>query len=229
MWQRAPVTNPKFPNWLRWAGVIWLAVWIPTYWRYWGAQNFVHLCDIAVILTCAGLWWGNSLLLSSQAVSSIVVDLVWDLDAAWRFFSGHNLIGGTEYMWDAHYPLWVRLLSLFHIVWPILLLWSLARVGYDRRGWLLQTAIAADAFVVARSTDPALNINYAFRDPILHRAWGPGPVHIALMWIGLVVVIYLPTHFILAKIFREPEGRGPNKDADPLPAAAGSSHDSSLR
>ncbi len=67
-----------------------------------------------------------------------------------------------------------------------------------------RAAIAADAFVVARSTDPALNINYAFRDPILHRAWGPGPVHIALMWIGLVILIYLPTHFVLTKLFAPP-------------------------
>ncbi len=194
--------------------MIWLAVWIPTYWRYWGAQNFVHLCDIAVILKCAGPLWSNSLLRSIHARSAHAVDFAWVLDAAWRFFSGHHLIGGTAYMWDARYPLWVRLLSVFHIVWPILLLWSLARVGYDRRAWLLQAAIAADAFVVARSTDPALNINYAFRDPILHRAWGPGPVHIALMWTGLVIVIYLPTHFILTKVFRGPEGPGPRKDAD---------------
>ena len=205
MWRRKSVTTSKFPQWVRWASLIWLAVWIPAYWYYWGAQNFVHLCDVAVILTCAGLWWSNSLLLSSQAVSSIVVDLLWDLDAAWRFFLGHNLIGGTEYMWDAHYPLWVRLLSLFHIVWPILLLWSLARVGYDRRGCLLQAAIAADAIVVARSTAPVLNINYAFRDPIFHRAWGPAAAHLALIWIVLVIVIYLPTHFILAKLFRAPE------------------------
>src|SRR5487761_886367 len=195
MWRREPVANPKFPQWVRWASLIWLAAWIPAYWHYWGVQNFVHLCDVAVILTCAGLWWSNSLLLSSQAVSSIVVDLLWDLDAAWRFFSGHNLIGGTEYMWDAHYPLWVRLLSLFHIVWPILLLWARARVGYDRLAWFLQTAIAAVAFVVARSTAPALNINYAFRDPIFHRAWGSAAAYLALIWIVLAIVIYLPTHF----------------------------------
>ena len=201
---RGRVTGTKLPAWLRWASLIWLAVWIPAYWRTWGPQNFVHLCDTAVILTCAGLWWSNSLLLSSQAVSSIAVDLLWDLDAAWRFFSGHNLIGGTEYMWDVRYPLWVRLLSLFHIVWPILLLWSLARVGYDRRAWFLQTAIAAVAFVVARATNPTLNINYAFRDPIFHRVWGPPLAHVALMWIVLVMVIYLPTHFVLAKLFAPP-------------------------
>jgi len=78
-------------------------------------------------------------------------------------------------------------------------------VGYDRRGWLLQTAIAADAIVVARSTAPALNINYAFRDPIFHRAWGSAAAYLALIWIVLAIVIYLPTHFILAKLFRAPE------------------------
>lgn len=198
------MTTSKLPTWVRWASLIWLAVWIPAYWRTWGPQNFVHLCDIAVILTCAGLWWRNSLLLSSQAVSSIVVDLLWDLDAAWRLFSGHHLIGGTEYMWDAHYPLWVRLLSLFHIAWPILLLWSLGRAGYDRRGWILQSAIAAGAMIAARFTNPALNINYAFRYPLSHRAWGPALAHVALMWIALVVVIYLPTHWVLAKRFAGP-------------------------
>ena len=199
-----PIHTFKFPLWVRWASLIWIAVWIPAYWRTWGPQNFLHVCDIAVILTCAGLWWSNPLLLSSQAVSSIVADLLWDLDAAWRLFAGHSLMGGTEYMWDSHYPLWVRLLSLFHVVWPILLLWSLKRTGYDRRGWLLQSAIAAGAMIAARFAGPAMNINYVFRDPLAHRAWGPAPVHVTLMWIGLVILIYLPTHLALAKLFPAP-------------------------
>ena len=194
-----PVYTFRFSPWVRYASLIWIVVWLPTYWRYWGLQNFLHVCDIAVILTCAGLWWSHSLLLSSQAVSSIVADLLWDLDAAWRLFSGHNLIGGTEYMWDAHYPLWVRLLSLFHVVWPILLLWALQQTGYDRRGWLLQSAIAAAGMIAARFANPRMNINYAFRDPLAHRAWGPAPIHVALIWLGLVVLIYLPTHLALTK------------------------------
>lgn len=190
----------KFPLWVRWASLIWFAIWIPVYWRYWGVQNFLHVCDITVILTCAGLFWSNPLLLSSQAVASIIADLLWDLDAGCRFFFGHNLVGGTEYMWDAHYPLWVRLLSLFHIVWPILLLCSLRPTGYDRRGLTLQSSIAAVAMLASRFTNPSLNINYAFRAPIGNRSWGPAPVHVALMWLGLVVLIYLPTHLLLTKL-----------------------------
>ena len=199
-----PANTGKLPLWLRWASLVWLAVWVPAYWWTWGLQNFLHVCDIAVILTCAGLWWSNSLLLSSQAVSSILADLLWDLDAAWRLFSGHHLVGGTEYMWDAHHALWVRLLSLFHVFWPILLLCSLRRVGYDRRGYTLQSAIAAVALIAARFAAPAMNINYSFQDPLAHRAWGPAPVHLILIWLGFVIVVYLPTHFVLSRLLSRP-------------------------
>lgn len=207
--EHIPNHQYKFPLWVRWASLIWFAVWMFAYWRYWGAQNFLHLCDITVILTCAGLFWSSPLLLSSQSVASIVTDFLWDLDAGWRLFSGHNLLGGTEYMWDTHYPLWVRLLSLFHVVWPILLLWSLRRTGYNRRGLALQSAIAAGAMIASRFTNPALNINFAFGAPIGKRPWGPAPVHVALMWLGLVILIYAPTHLLLAKLFPSRAARSP--------------------
>jgi len=188
-----------FPR-LRWVAVLWLAVWLPAYWRVWGGANFLHLCDVTVILTCVGLWFGNSLLLSSQAVASLVVDLAWTLDVAWRLVLGKHLIGGTEYMWDARFPLWVRLLSVFHLFWPLLVVWTLRRVGYDRRGWLLQSAIAAVLLVLSRLLQPALNINFAYRDPLFGRAWGPAPVHLAVILLGAIVVIYWPTHLVLARV-----------------------------
>jgi len=191
----------SFPR-LRWVALLWLAVWTPAYWMVWGPVNFLHLCDITVLLTCVGLWRSSSLLLSSQAVASIVTDLLWSLDVTWRLLAGRHLLGGTEYMWDARYPLAVRLLSLFHVVWPGLLLWSLGRVGYDRRGWKLQAAIAAAALMAARFTAPQLNINYAFRDPLWGRSLGPASVHLALTWSVLVGVFYWPTHLALGLLRR---------------------------
>lgn len=107
----APQTHDDFAAWQRWVALLWLALWIPTYWRTWGISNFVQLCDLAVLLTCIGIWSDSPVLISSQAVSSILVDLAWALDAAWRILFGHHLIGGTEYMFNGQYPLWVRLLS----------------------------------------------------------------------------------------------------------------------
>jgi hypothetical protein len=203
---QTPARN-ELPGLVRWAALAWIAVWFPAYWYAWGLANFLHLCDLAVFLTCAGLWTGNRLLLSSQAVSSLLVDFVWALDAAWKIVVKHHLIGGTEYLFDTRVALWIRLLSLFHVVLPPLLLWALWRRGYNRRAWGLQSAIALAAFVISRFTNPSTNINFAFRDPFFHRAWGPGPVHVALSVLFLALVVYLPTHLLLLRIYRSRTSR----------------------
>jgi hypothetical protein len=168
----------------------------------WGFANFLHLCDVTVIVTCAGLWWGNALLLSSQAVASIVVDLAWTVDALWRVVSGRHLLGDwTAYMWDDRFPLAVRLLSLFHVFWPVLLLWALRRTGYDRRAFGLQCAVAVVFTVAARiAASDGVNINFAYRDPFFDRSWGAAPVHLAVVLSVLCVVIYLPTHWALRAV-----------------------------
>ncbi len=194
----------KFPARLRWAALLWLAIWLPVYWRTWGPSNFLHLCDIAVILTCLGLWFNNAPLISSQAVASLLADAAWALDAGSKLFLTHPLVPGTESLFDPHYPLWIRLLSLYHLVMPPLLLWAVYRLGYDRRGWALQSVIALPAFVAARFASPADNINFAFTDPFFHRQIGPAPVHVTLSWLFMVVVAYLPTHALLKRVFRPP-------------------------
>jgi len=59
----------------------------------------------------------------------------------------------------------------------------------------------------ARFARPEKNINFAFADPFLHRPWGPTPVHVGLMWLGLVLAVYVPTHFVLARFFPPPSPR----------------------
>ena len=197
-------TTVDYPEWLRWAALAWLLLWVPTYWHTWGAENFLSMCDIALILTCVGVWSRSALLLSSQAISSILVDGAWALDAAWRLFLGHHLIGGTEYLFDVRYPLGVRLLSLFHLWMPPLLLWTVRRVGYDRRGLALQSFIAFFVFACSRLTPPAKNMNFAFSDPFFHRAWGPPPLHVMVVTLFMITVVYLPTHLLLKKFVAPP-------------------------
>lgn len=192
---------PPFPV-LRWVVLACFAVWFSAYWHYWGWRNFLQLCDIAVFVAVAGFWLGSSLLLSSQAVGFPVIALVWTADVAWRLSTGAHLIGGTEYLWDARYPLWLRLLSFYHVALPLLLLWSLRRTGYDARGWKLQAAIALAAMIAARALAPGLNLNMVERDPLLGRTWGPAPLHIAFIWLVLTAVVYLPAHLLLQRIFR---------------------------
>lgn len=198
----------KYPDWMRWTSLVWFVLWFPIYWRTWGVANFVHLCDVAVILTCIGIWSNSALLISSQAVAALIIDVAWALDAFSRVFLRHGLVAGNEYLLDGRYPLWIRLLTLFHLVMPVLLLWGAHRLGYDRRGWALQSAIALPVFIAARFTPPADNINFAFTDPFFHRQLGPAPLHILVSWLFMVLVVYLPTHVALKRLFPSPQARG---------------------
>jgi hypothetical protein len=188
----------RIPDWARWCAVAWLVVWVPCYWRFWGLSNFIHLCDLAIVLSCLGLWTSNALLLSSQAVSSLLIDSVWTLDALRRLITHHHLIGGTEYLFDEKYPIWLRVLSLFHLLLPAALILALRRTGYDTRGWLLQCGIAAVVVPLSRLAGAANNYNFAFRDPVWHRALGPAPIHLATIFAALVAM-YGITQVVLKK------------------------------
>ena len=195
-----------FPR-ARWVALAWLLLWAPAYARGYGWANFLQLCDLAVILTCLGFWLGSPLLLSMQALSSLVIDVAWDLDLAFKALTGSHLIGGTEYMWDAHFPLALRLLSLFHLVWPPLLWWALRRVGYDRRALVAQALLALVVLAASRLVVPAANINFAQSDPFTRRSWGPAPAHVGLTAIVLVGLIYAPTHALLRRVIPPPRAR----------------------
>jgi hypothetical protein len=202
-------TPRKLPVWMRCLAFVWLVFWFVVYWRGWGALNFLHFCDIAEILACVGFMADSPLLISSQAVASLFVDAAWALDAGWTIVFGHHIIGGTEYLFDPSHPLWIRLLSLFHVALPVLLLWAVHRLGYDRRGLPLQLAIALPAFIASRFAPAAQNLNYAFSDPFFHRAWGPAPVHIVVIFLFMLLVVYLPTHLILKRLFPPPLSGAP--------------------
>jgi hypothetical protein len=189
---------------VRWFALLWLVVWLPVNVYTWGWQNMMHFCDIGAIIACIGVWKEDSLFVSSQAVGCLLVGVLWSLDIAWRLAVGRHLLGGTEYMWDSNYALWIRLMSTFHIWLPLLLLWAMRRIGYDRGALAFQSAIAAVLLVFSRYLSPALNMNYAFRDPLMHRAWGPAPVHLAVILMGTVVLLYWPTDLLLRWMYRVP-------------------------
>lgn len=197
-------TRPSPHPWprLRWLALVWLTVYVPSYASAYGWTNFLFLCNLGVAITCAGALAGDRLLLSSQAVAAPVIGLAWALDAGWRVATGAHLYGATAYMWEDRYPLFTRLLSLYHLAWPVIAVLAVRRVGYDRRGWGLQAGIAALALAASRAfTAPADNVNFAFVDPLFGLAFEPALLHLALIWAGLAFAAYGATHALLARAF----------------------------
>ena len=192
------MTDDCFPR-LRWAALAWVCVYVPSYALAYGFANFLFLCNLAVILVAVGIWMCSRLLLSSQAVGILPVGVAWTADVVSRLLTGSHAIGGTEYMWDPQWPLLTRLLSLYHVILPVLLVIVLRRVGYDRRGYLLQSVIANFGVVVGRFFGPLANINDAFVDPILKKTWGGPVTHLAVISGALVLVAYPLTHGLLLR------------------------------
>ena len=190
---------------VKWILVLWLAVWLPTYSIVWGVANFLHICNVAVILSCLGFLFESPLLISSQALVSILGSFLWVIEFSYDLVTGHTLFGGTQYMRDASIPHWVRCLSFYHILLPLLLLWGLLYLGYDRRGWKLQGVISLLVLSLSRFTGPEKNINFVFQDPLLHKNWGNAFLHVIVIWLGLIVILYWPTHVVLCRLFPEPK------------------------
>src|SRR6185436_7659075 len=111
-----------------------------------GPSNFLWICDFANFATLWALWSESPLVASSQLVGVLFIQLLWAFDYFGRLLTGTHPIGGTEYMFDLAKPEWLRALSLFHLWMVPFLVWVVRRIGYDRRGWKLQGAIALVLF-----------------------------------------------------------------------------------
>jgi hypothetical protein len=188
----------RIPLWVKLAYTAWTAVWAAVYWSQNGWDNFLWLCDVANFLLLVAIWRESALLASAQAAGVLLVQIVWAVDFFGGLLFGVHPVGGTEYMFDPAKPLWLRLFSLFHLFVPPLLLWLVWRLGYDRRGWLLQTAITclllpATYLLVA----PETNINWVWkpfgREQTLLPEWG----YLAALMLLYPLVLYLPTHLVL--------------------------------
>ena len=193
----------RIPPVIKLAYLLWMAVWVPIYWVFNGPENFLWLCDLANIILLFALCLESSLLMSSQAVGVLLIQLVWVLDFLSAWLLGSHLTGGTEYMFDTGQPRWLRAMSLFHIVMPPLLLWGVYRLDYDHRGWKLQTAMAwlllPATFLL---TDPALNINWVWRPFGLEQSLLPPWAFVLFMMLAYLLVVVLPTHLLLSHWFR---------------------------
>jgi hypothetical protein len=202
----------KIPLAAKVAVTVFLAVLVPFYWHTYGPTNFLWFCDAALILTVAGMWLENSLIISMCAVGILLPQCVWLADFGCSLL-GFHLLGLTGYMFDRQLPLFTRGLSLFHGWLPLLLVWLLFRLGYDKRALPAWTGLAAGLiFVCYFFTPPAgahladsnipVNINYVYGfNDHQPQHWANQNLYVVLLFGALWLVAFLPTHLLLRKIF----------------------------
>lgn len=184
-----------------------MLVWVPIIlWAY-GPQNFFWLCNVALFLIGYALWAGDRLVLSSQAGTVVLIGAVWTVD----FVLGLATLGKTalvtSYMWNPDLPLPARIVSVYHIFLPVLVIWVLARWDYDRRGPWLQCGLGTLVIVGTwLFTDPDRNINWITAPFHVEQQWLSDRVWVAILIVLMPPLVYWTGHrlvlWILARVGR---------------------------
>ncbi|MGC4062403.1 MAG: hypothetical protein QM749_16800 [Aquabacterium sp.] len=202
--------SSRLPLWTKVVYTAFVAVLVPHYWTAYGPANFLYFCDIALLMTCVAMWTESALLASACAVGILLPQLLWMIDFVGTWL-GLPVTGMTGYMFQDAIPLFARFLSFFHFWLPLVLLWLVVRLGYDRRGLWLWWVVAWAAMWVsylylpkppAPAGNPGLpvNVDYVFgindKGP---QTWMPQPAFFALMLVALPTLIWVPTHVVLRK------------------------------
>jgi hypothetical protein len=213
--------EPRIPLPLKLAYTAFMAVLVPVYAVNYGPANFLYFCDVALILTLAGVWLESPLLISMCAVGIVAPQIVWLADYVVQF-AGLKITGITGYMFDQKKSMFLRGLSLFHGWLPLLLLYLVYRTGYDRRAFRRWTLLAWALLLVSYfllpgpRPDPgnaAVNINYAHGMDDTHaQTWMHPLLWLALLMLAMPLLLSWPAHFALQRWV--PPAPGDAEEAD---------------
>jgi hypothetical protein len=190
------------PIWLKITYTLFVCLLVPVYWRQYGPANFLWFSDIALLVLVPALWFESPLLISMMALAVVLPELAWNIDYFARLGTGVSLIGLTSYMFDPRIPLFIRGLSLFHVVLPLLLIWLLHRLGYDSRAFFWQTLVAAIvlplSYFFGTSRD---NVNWVYGFGEKPQTMLPAPLFVICLLLMFSLAVYLPMHLLFDAVF----------------------------
>ena len=190
-------------RWTKISYTIFVAIFVPIYYQEYGISNFLWFSDIAVFITLIGIWLESSLLISMAALSIVFFELIWNLDFFINLLTGWHPLKLTQYMFEPTAHLLPRILSLFHIFLPALLLWLLYKIGYDKRALIWQSCFAWIVLIVCYFvTAPHKSINFVFGLGTPYHTIIPQPWYLILGMLLVATCIYLPSHIIFKKLFK---------------------------
>jgi hypothetical protein len=197
----------KIPLWLKLLFTAFMAVLVPNYWRNYGPTNFLYFCDVSLFLTLLALWTEKPIFASMACVGILLPQLLWMVDFL-LLLVNVKFAGLTAYMFDEKNPPFNRSLSFFHFWLPILLVWIVWRLGYDRRAvrhwtplaWVLMLTsffFIPAARAAGDSPNLPVNVNYVYGLGAAPQTWMPAWAWLVVLLIGMPALIYWPTHLLL--------------------------------
>ena len=212
----------RIPLWLKVSYTTFMAVLIPVYAVNYGMANFLWFCDVALIVTLAGLWREDRLLVSIASVAIVLPQILWVIDFSYGLATGGGtLISLAAYMFEPDRSLFLRAISLFHGWLPFLLVYAVWKLGYDKRAFRFQIVVA---WVVLVGAFLALPVPAGEPGPLDAEVYPAGNVNKVLgwddtslpqesmprlAWLGVLLVayplcIYVPSHLAFSRVVPHP-------------------------
>ena len=201
--QRLQSTS-RVPTWLKIVYTLFMIVFVPVYWTHYGPAQFLWGSDIALLLIFSAVIFESSLLVSMMTLAVLVPELFWAADFLARLFFGFDPanFSGTGYMFNPEVPLYMRGLSLYHLALPVLMIWLILRLGYDRKALIAQTLLCWVVFPVSYLvSEPERNINFIYGFGTEPQSWMPEPLYVLFLMFLYPAVLYLPLHLLLSRLF----------------------------
>ncbi|HSX13836.1 MAG TPA: hypothetical protein VLE96_05395 [Chlamydiales bacterium] len=164
-------------------------------WITYGPANILWISDVSLLLAYFATIFESRFLASMAALQGFIFESLWVIIfLASRIFPWNTEL--TGYMSNVSIPLWIRCLSLFHMILPIYFAWLLVRFGYTRKALPIQIGICWFVILLTWAvTNPKTDINFVFS----YLKFGMDPtLYLSLLLIGLTLVILL-THFLILK------------------------------
>lgn len=190
------------PVWLSLAYTALTGLVLAVYWVRYGWRNYLWFSDVALIGMVPALWLESAYLTSLFAAGMLLPELFWNVSFFVQLASGRRMSGLTDYMFERERPLFLRALSLFHVVLPAVMLYLLARLGYDRSAFpavlLVGWSVLLASYFLA---DPAKNINWVRGLGARPQTRLPPPIYLALAMAAYPLLVFWPTHRLLIAVF----------------------------
>lgn len=190
----------SIPLYLKVVYFTFMAILIPTYWIHYGPANFLWISDVTLILAFLSVLFESKLFASMAAVGGFVLETFWTVSFVLALVFNIHFTDIADYMFNAALPLWLRLLSLFHLFLPPLVIWLVRQLGYSKKAVWIQITLTCLVLTICWAfTNPSENINWVFSYQSLHIH---RVLYLILESLGAAAILYI-THLFLSKISRK--------------------------
>lgn len=194
--------RPRIPLWVKVSYSLFTGMIVSLYWIHLGPVIFLWFSYIALLMTLAALWLESRFLASMTALAVLLPELGWNMGFLVRLITGWDPFNIYHYIFAAGVPYLLRLIPLFHVPLPLILIWLLIRWGYDGRALFPQIFFSWVVFPITFVlTPPEQNINWVYGLGGHPQSLFSPVMFLIVFNIAVPLVIYVPTHFILKGIF----------------------------